>query len=74
MTKEEFTDKLQKCYFGEKSAFNEITQYFETLQSKLNEKNKVIKEAIDYINHASAWDWDSVAYEKLMQILERTDK
>lgn len=44
---------------------------------KLHQENKVlkdaIKEVIDYINHASAWDWDSVVSEKLMQILERTE-
>lgn len=44
------------------------------LKKVLDEKDKTIKEAINYINHASAWDWDSVASEKLMQILERTDK
>lgn len=32
MTREEFMNKLQECYFGNKTAFNEIVEYFDTLQ------------------------------------------
>lgn len=77
MTKEEFTDKLQRCFFGEKSAFREITQYFETLQRELNEKDKVIKEAINvlnYINNGEICDNVTILANKLLEILERTDK
>lgn len=36
MTREEFLNKLQLCYFGERKAFNEIVKYFESLQEQIS--------------------------------------
>lgn len=33
MTRKEFTEKLQKCYFGDKRAFNEIIKYVNELKN-----------------------------------------
>ena len=43
------------------------------LKKVLDKKDKTIKEAIDYINNATDWQWDNTAYEDLLQILERTE-
>lgn len=73
MNKEELSIK-NKIYeetqeFGRAQFVNEIY--------KLHQKNKAlkdsIKEAIDYINNATDWQWDNTAYEDLLQILERTE-
>ena len=40
MTREEFLKKLQLCYFGNKTAFNEIVKYFDTLQKTLQNSEK----------------------------------
>ena len=34
MTREEFMNKLQECYFGNKTAFNEIIKYVNVLNIK----------------------------------------
>ena len=81
MTRKEFINKLQLCYFGNKTAFNEIVKYFDTLQTQCQALQTKIKEAIDYIKGA----YEMAIYTKtvgleedniqdLLEILERTDK
>ena len=52
MTREEFLNKLQLCYFGERKAFNEIMAIYDKMQKQLEEKDgalKVIRDiAFDY--------------------------
>lgn len=85
MTREEFLKKLQLCYFGNKTAFNEIVKYFDTLQNSLQTQcqslQTKIDEAIDYIKGAYeiAIYTKTVSLEEeniqdLLEILERTDK
>ncbi len=35
MTREEFINKLQECYFGNKTAFDEIMKYFDSMQEQI---------------------------------------
>lgn len=88
MTRKEFINKLQLCYFGEKKAFNEIVKYFDTLQKHYRTAEKLqreleetIKEAVDYIKgtYEMAIYTKTVGLEEdniqdLLEILERTDK
>lgn len=66
-------DNLQK---GNISLQEDIENYRASVQAlkvELDKKDKTIKEAIDYINNATDWQWDNTAYEDLLQILERAD-
>lgn len=80
MTKKEFMNKLQECYFGNKTTFNEIVKYFDTLQTQCQSLQTKIDEAIDYIKGAyeMAIYTKTVSLEEdniqdLLEILERTD-
>ena len=87
MTREEFLKKLQLCYFGEKKAFNEIVEYFDTLQSSSQTQcqslQTKIDEAIDYIKpKLKLKNENGFPYplfkrahiNHILKILERTDK
>ncbi len=47
MDKEEFLDKLQLCYFGDKSAFEEIVGVYDDLQQRIEKANKYIYNCMD---------------------------
>ena len=49
MTREEFMNKLQECYFGNKTAFNEIIKYFDTLQNSLQAQCKSLQSQVNYL-------------------------
>ena len=87
MTREEFMNKLQECYFGNKTAFNEIIEYFDTLQNSLQTQcqslQTKIDEAIDYIKpKLKLKNENGFPYplfkrahiNHILKILERTDK
>lgn len=86
MTREEFINKLQKCYFGEREAFNAIVSFFdkfqalcnsqyitcEKLKKQLDEKDKTIKKAKEkLIDLQIRWGY---ILDDVIFILERTDK
>ena len=77
MTRKEFMNKLQECYFGNKTAFNEIVKYFDTLQNSLQTQcqslQTKIDEAIEFINNKSLGNLKITFGKELLQILERTD-
>ena len=52
MTKKEFMNKLQLCYFGEKKAFNEIVKYFDTLQNSLQTQCQSLQSQINYLRRS----------------------
>lgn len=87
MTRKEFIYKLRECYFGNKTAFNEIIEYFDTLQSSLQTQcqslQTKIDEAIDYIKpKLKLKNKNGFPYplfkrahiNHILRILERTDK
>lgn len=45
MTRKEFTEKLQECYFGNKTAFNEIIKYVNELKN-IAVEHKIMKKFI----------------------------
>lgn len=45
MTREEFMNKLQECYFGNKTAFNEIIKYVNELKC-IAVEHKIMKKFI----------------------------
>lgn len=53
MIREEFLKKLQKCYFGERKAFNEIMAIYDKMQKQLEEKDEALKVIRDI-----AFDYD----------------
>lgn len=53
MTREEFLNKLQLCYFGERKAFNEIMAIYDKMQKQLEEKDEALKVIRDI-----AFDYD----------------
>lgn len=52
MTRKEFIYKLRECYFGNKTAFNEIIEYFDTLQSSLQTQCQSLQSQINYLRRS----------------------
>lgn len=53
MTREEFLNKLQLCYFGERKAFNEIMAIYDKMRKQIKEKDEALKMIRDV-----AFDYD----------------
>lgn len=53
---------------------DKIDDYVKQIENEALMLKRIVKDAIDYINNATDWQWDNTAYEDLLQILERTDK
>ena len=83
MTREEFMNKLQECYFGNRTAFDEIMKYFDSMQTQCQSLQTKIDEAIDYIKpKLKLKNENGFPYplfkrahiNHILKILERTDK
>lgn len=79
MTREEFMNKLQLCYFGEKKAFNEIVKYFDTLQNSLQTQCQSLQSQVNYLRRSierkkeQIADWQSdyvLAQSKIDKAIE----
>ena len=75
MTRKQFIEKLQLCYFGDKSAFNEIVQYVNELKN-IAVEHKIMKK---FICENNLWEKflnydDFINWLKEENNLERTDK
>lgn len=75
MTREEFINKLQECYFGNKTAFNEIIKHVNELKN-IAVEHKIMKK---FICENDLWEKflnydDFVNWLKKDDNLERTDK
>ena len=79
MTREEFLKKLQLCYFGEKKAFNEIVEYFDTLQNSLQTQCQSLQSQVNYLRRSierkeeQIADWQSdyvLAQSKIDKAIE----
>lgn len=77
--------KLQRKYLSLQKTLQNSEQNIENLQRELNQKDKVIKEAIDYIKSDNSYlgenddasDWylyETGVGQDILEILERTDK
>ena len=74
MSRNEFVDLILKCYFADRDAANEILKYFEECE-KLKDN---VKEAVDYITYYllynNKYKDSQKQFNRLLKILERTDK
>lgn len=75
MTRKEFINKLQECYFGNKTAFNEIVEYVNELK-EIAVEHKIMKK---FICENDLWQKflncdDFVNWLKEEDNLERNDK
>lgn len=48
-----------------------LLNYIEKLKEQLQQRDEVLNEIREYVNHADAWEWDSVAFEIITKKIDK---